>query len=246
MSAAPQRSKAAPGFTYDRKSRRYRGPNGRFVSESRILEIVENEITARAERMQSAGRALSEGRITLERFGEMLRAEIRTGHLAGGVIGRGGFAQMAPRDNLWIGRRIQFDLQKANAFLRDIAKGKYGREGALLDGRFLNRLDQYAQSGYATQVEMTVRVAEGAGAKLVMRILKPGDNCKTGKSRIGCVEAARRGPVPIGSARDVPHGQCTCLRRCRCRRVTDLDVARIPKRYRGRMVRAIEKLGRAV
>jgi hypothetical protein len=238
MSATPKRSKAAPGFSYDRKSRRYRGPNGRFVPESRILEIVENEITARAERMQSAGRALSEGRITLERFGEMLRAEIRTGHLAGGVMGRGGFAQMSRADNLWIGRRIQFDLQKANGFLRDIAKGKYGRDGALLDGRFFNRLGMYAESPFSTMAEMRVRVAEGAGAKLVMRVRKPGDSCRT-KARPGCVEEAARGAVPIG--KHVPIGSCTCLKRCRCRMFTDLDVARIPKKARGKMERAMRR-----
>jgi hypothetical protein len=208
--AAPIRKLA--GLRWDAATRRYRRPNGRFLSEADTLRVLEAEIVAAKARFRAVGGNLTAGRISLAEFQIQVEGLSKRINLIGAAVEKGGFAQLSKSDLGWIGSRVRTSLGFVRNMAREIESGKQR-----LDGTLLARLDQYASEGRAAERAMSVRVARQDGSTHKRRVLGAADHCRTSTTRMGCIEAARKGYVPIDS-QDVPEiGAATCLRSCRCR-----------------------------
>jgi hypothetical protein len=77
-----------------------------------------------------------------------------------------------------------------------------------LDGRFVNRAQQYAQAGRTTYENFQRRAMEARGHDEERSVRNAGDSCA------GCLAAEARGWQPVGSL-PLP-GERNCLRNCKC------------------------------
>lgn len=236
---ALRRSLVAPGTRWNEAARRYISPDGRFLSDARLFETIEREVARIEQRAVTLAERYRAGALTRPEFQEQAERLIRRANQAGAALGRGGFAQMSRADKDWTRARTREQL----GFFREMLAGIARTKPEALDGRFTNSIRQYARASRSTEREMVARIAQQHGAVLYVRVLGAADHCRSKGARLGCIEAARRGPVP--RERRIPHGGCTCRNNCRCTELTNLDLARMDKDTRARMERAMGRRERA-
>jgi hypothetical protein len=198
------------GLRWDAATRRYRRPNGRFLSRDEVLRRLEGEIRAARERFRALGDELRAGRVSLAEFQIRLEGMSKRAILVGAAVERGGFGELSRSDLGWIGQRVRTTLGHVRSLALEIEHG-----GQPLDGRLLARLEQYAQEHRAAERAMQVRIARADGHTERRRVLGAADHCHRTK-RPGCVEQARLGWKAIDDPALVEIGACTCLRNCRC------------------------------
>lgn len=181
---------------------RYIGADGRFVSFEAIRQYLDDTLDTSERKIMSLGRQLQAGQITVEAWQVGMRDVLKDIHLASSALAKGGWAQMSQADYGRVGFRLREQYERLRKFAQQI------EEGYVLDGRFLNRMKLYAQSGRQTY-HMVMR-AEAAlrGATEERSILAKSDHCSE------CVSEAARGWVPIGDL--ILIGARICSSNCRC------------------------------
>lgn len=202
-------------WTYDPKTRRYRAPvavrlpgappikAGALVTPAEVRAVVDTVIDGAEGEMVKAAETLQSRRVSLAKWYEQMEDMIASRHVAAGALARGGLGQLSDADRLWIRDRIVEQYEFLDRFAEDIRTGKQP-----LDGRYVARVRQYAQSARGTYEAMRGRVAGLAGLDEERNVLAPGDYCA------GCLGENKRGWVPIGSL--VPVGRRLCRSNCRC------------------------------
>lgn len=181
---------------------RYIAPNGRFVSFQQIRDWLDATLDQSEKRVLSLGGQLRSGAITVQEWQVGMRDAIKDIHLASSALAKGGWAQMTQADYGRVGYRLREQYERLQKFADQIEKGLF------LDGRFMNRIRLYAQSGRTTyhmvqRAEMAIR-----GMTEERSVLAVADHCRE------CVSEANRGWVPIGDL--VLIGQRECSTNCRC------------------------------
>jgi hypothetical protein len=189
-------------YTYDIKAGRYRGQDGRFVSFVAVRNALDASLDGSEKALLAASESLQLGQITLGEWQQTMARATKDIHLASTSLAKGGWSQMASADYGRVGGRIAKQYRFLQKFAQEI------EDGYVLDGRFLNRVKLYAQSGrlayHATQrAEMALR-----GKELERSRLAPADHCKE------CVEEHDKNWQPIGSVKLI--GTRQCLGNCRC------------------------------
>jgi hypothetical protein len=190
------------GYRWNEAAGRFIDLRGRFVSPSTVRSALDESIRVSQRRIKDLAQSLREGRINLPQWQINMASELKAGHLAGAATGRGGLAQLTQSDLGRAGQLLKKQYEKLNAFALQIERGYP------LDGRFLRRVDLYAESPRATyHVFHSLEMAQH-GFEYEENVLGSGDSCD------GCLGETARGRVPIGELE--PIGSRTCLTRCKC------------------------------
>jgi hypothetical protein len=189
-------------YTYDRHAARYRGADGRYVSRVAVRAEIDRELTAIGRDMGTLANQLRARTIDLETWTLRMREAVKNLQLTSTAAAKGGWAQMDPAAYGRAGQRIREQYGYLERFATEI------RDGAPLDGRFLQRVQLYAENGrvvfMATErAEMTLR-----GYTEARSVLRPAEHCQQ------CADEAAAGWRPAGEV--TPIGSRTCLSRCKC------------------------------
>lgn len=189
-------------YDWNEATGRYRDRRtGRFVTN--VRGALDDGIDASADAMRQASQQLREGTISLETWRSVMQAEIKETHLASAALAKGGYAQMTQADFGRVGGIVAREYRYLERFARQIGTGEKP-----LDGRFLQRAEQYVKAGRETYERTRQQEAAKRGFDEERSILNPADHCEE------CIEEAERGFVPLGEI--IPIGQRTCRKNCRC------------------------------
>lgn len=118
-------------YTYDPKSRRFRAPNGRYVSATEILNIRDTLIAIRVERTTALVNMLYDGVITPNAFVVAMRQEIKNVTIMEYMLGRGGANALTSADYGRIGNLVKSQYRYLNNFTQQIMDGTVSRERAI-------------------------------------------------------------------------------------------------------------------
>lgn len=192
-------------WRYDPISGRYRGSNGRFLSQSAVEALVDGRINKLGTLLRRLTSMLDSGDITLDQWQRSVREALKLAHTQAAIIGNGGRDTMQASDWGRIGQRLRAEYRYLEGFARDLLAGSISAPMALA------RVGMYAQAVRGSYWEGSTIRQEKQGYSLMRRILDP-----QAKHCDDCLRYAGRGTVPIGSL-PMPGQRCACMSNCKCR-----------------------------
>ena len=192
-------------WRYDPVSGRYRGSNGRFLSQSAVEALVDGRINKLGTLLRRLTNMLDDGSISLVQWQESVREALKLAHTQAAIIGNGGRDTMQASDWGRIGQRLRAEYRYLESFARDLLAGSISAPMALA------RIGMYAQAVRGSYWEGTTIRQEKQGYSLMRRILDP-----QAKHCDDCLRYASRGAVSIGSL-PMPGQRCACMSNCKCR-----------------------------
>lgn len=193
-----------PTYRFNEAANRYIAPNGRFVSSGTIRNELDRVLDASTENMAKLSQGLREGRISLGEWQTSMMQEVKTVHIVGAAMERGGFFNMTQADFGRVGQIVRREYGFLRDFANDIASGKQK-----LDGILVNRARLYGQAGRDTYQTFARNKAANSGFDRVMSIRHAKDSCSE------CVYFDRR-EYPIDSKAYKPPGRRICRSNCHC------------------------------
>lgn len=198
-----------PPFRYDPVRDRYRDARGRYLSRVDVRRALDTAFEGSQDVAGALAVSLREGRIGLREWQTGMIGVIKRTHLQAAAAAKGGWSQLSPADFGRVGAAIKEQYRYLRAFAAQM------EAGSPADGRFEVRSRMYGHAArrhfHAVQREqMRVR---GFDEERNVRTAR--ESCAGASAgRIGCVDASRRGWVPIG---DLPAvGARICLTQCLC------------------------------
>ena len=117
-------------YTYDPKSRRFRGPDGRYIAASEIIGIRDEIIVAKKQRTATLVNSLYAGTLTPAAFVLAMRTEIQRTVLMEYMLGRGGANALTQDDYGRIGGILKPQYQYLNTFTTQIMNGDVTKDQA--------------------------------------------------------------------------------------------------------------------
>lgn len=191
-------------WSFDPRTGRYRGKNGRFLSRDGVMRII----TTRIEALQVEARELSErligDEITLGQWQREFADLIKLINVQSFILGAGGTDRLVPADYLEVGRLLKEEYGYLYEFGRQLARGEVSL------AQFQARVDMYIRKGRGSYwLGMNLSMKK-AGFKFMQRFLSPmAEHCPE------CPEYAAKGKVEIGKL-PLPTQKCTCRSNCQC------------------------------
>jgi len=192
-------------WSYDPRSGRYRGSNGRFLSQSAVEALVDGRINKLGTLLRRLTNMLNDGSISLVQWQESVREALKLAHVQAAIIGNGGRDAMQASDWGRIGYRLRAEYRYLESFARDLLAGSISAPMALA------RIGMYAQAVRGSYWEGATIRQEKQGYSLMRRILDP-----QAKHCDDCLRYAAQGLVSIGSL-PMPGQRCACMSNCKCR-----------------------------
>jgi len=110
-------------YQWDRKSRRFRDPSGKYVSQTRIKSIKNKIVDAEKKNAATLASRAVDGSMSPELFVRTMRALLRQTTLMEYMLGRGGLNAMTNSDNGRVGSMLRRQYQYLNRFAADIEAG---------------------------------------------------------------------------------------------------------------------------
>lgn len=179
---------------------------GRFVSRQVIRDQLENVIDASSQVMRALSQQLREGDISLAEWQTQMMQQIKTTHLAGGAMQRGGWQQMTQADFGRVGQIVRREYDFLRTFAEQIASGEQK-----LDGTLARRAGLYGQQGRPTYLTFWDSTAAQRGFDEERSILQPAEHCKE------CVSEDAKDFRKIGQKNGmIPIGQRICRSNDKC------------------------------
>lgn len=192
-------------WSYDPRTGRYRGANGRFLSQSAIEALVDGRANKLGTVLRSVTKRLSDGAITLDQWQQSVRELLKLAHVQAAIIGHGGRDSMTAADWGRIGQGLREEYRYLEGFARDLLDGRVSPAMAAA------RIGLYASAIRKTYWQGAELRQQKQGYSMMRRILDPqAAHCDD------CISYARRGLVPIGSL-PMPGRRCACRSNCKCR-----------------------------
>ena len=191
-------------WSYDPISGRYRGENGRFLSQKAIEALIDGRIGKLERQLKDFTQRLIDGSITVDQWQGSVREALKPAHIQATMVGAGGKAALSQADYGRIGQRLRSEyayLQKfASSLLADRLSGPLA----------LARITLYAESVRSSWWEgLSIRRGR-EGYSLMRRVLdSQAQHCQD------CLVYSSRGMVPIGAV-PLPGQRCACRARCKC------------------------------
>jgi hypothetical protein len=191
-------------YRWSESEGRYRDARGRYVADSTVRRVVDQVADEASARLARAAQRLLDGEISLASFQLELMQTAKAAMLAGGILARGGAAQMRPADYLAAAREIKRQYQYAREFADQVADGRQP-----LNGTIVSRARQYGQAARGHYAREWGRGQQQRGYQSVRNVLAPAEHCQQ------CRSLAARGWMPLDEM--VPIGERTCRGNDRCR-----------------------------
>ena len=189
---------------------RYIDRNGRIVKAKVVTGQLEKVIAGTQQEMLDISQDLVEDKIGIQGWYDGMRRRMKLIHHAAASIAKGGWAQMTKSDLGFLGSVTKSEYKFLGNFATQIISGKQP-----LNGRFFQRVKQYATAARSTNQEVTRREVKSGGATHEQRVLGIADHCTTDKNGLlGCVELADLDWQLIGTLPRI--GGTPCRNNCRC------------------------------
>ncbi len=131
---------------------------------------------------------------------------VKDTHLSSAIAAKGGTSQMDFASYGRVGQIIRTEYDYLRSLANGIADGSIA-----LDGRVLQRAEQYARAGRQTYAQFEQIREVTTGREWVQNIRTDGDSCD------GCIEAEALGVVRVDSGLMSFPGERTCRSNCLCR-----------------------------
>lgn len=194
----------ASRYEYSESLGRYRDTRtGRFVPQARITSLLNRQTTITQREMNAVSQQLMEGKIDLNDWRMEMREHLRTIHSAQAAAANGGFDRMTQADWGRVGGKLRYQYERLDLMASQI---QYGAQP--LDGRMMQRVRMYAQSGHATYEETRRDAERERGMSLERRVLGAAEHCDD------CVEYSAEGWQPLGTLPRI--GDSVCMTNCKC------------------------------
>lgn len=192
-------------WSYDPISGRYRGKNGRFLSQAAVEALVDGRIKKLDSQLKDFTKRLVNGDITIDQWQGSVREALKPAHIQAAMVGVGGKQALSQSDYGRIGQRLRSEYAYLQNFASDLLGGRISAPMALA------RIGLYAESVRGSYWEGTTIRREKEGYSLMRRILDAqAVHCQD------CIGYAARGIVPLGAV-PMPGQRCACRSRCKCR-----------------------------
>lgn len=193
-----------PQYRWNTKAAQYADQvTGRFVSRQLIRDQLENVVDASSNVMRALSQQLRDGDISLADWQIQMMSQIKTTHLAGAAMQRGGWQQMTQADFGRVGRIVRTEYDFLRKFANQVASGKQK-----LDGSFTRRAALYGQQGRPTYVTFWDSTASQRGFDEERSILQPAEHCSE------CISEAAKDFQPLGQM--IPIGRRICRANDKC------------------------------
>ncbi len=176
---------------------------GRFVSRQVIRDQLDNVIDASSQVMRAISQQLRDGDISLAEWQTQMMQQIKTTHLAGGAMQRGGWQQMTQADFGRVGQIVRREYDFLRTFAEQIASGQQK-----LDGTLARRAALYGQQGRPTYLTFWDSTAAQRGFDEERSILQPAEHCTE------CISEDAKDFQPLGQM--IPIGQRICRSSDKC------------------------------
>lgn len=198
-------------IVYDRRVKRFRYTEGKFVPDSVVKYKMEKFLASKQKELVEYSRQLylDTGNLTLQR---QVAQTLKDIHIVGGALGAGGPQKLYANDYLAIARNLknQYGLTDNHPqpyglkFLyQDIQSGYTGAN------RLTERLIMYSKSYKTSLFTVEREKASQKGELFARRILGFGENCKD------CADYSGWGWVGIDDV-ILPTQKCRCYTNCNC------------------------------
>jgi hypothetical protein len=198
----PSYKDARSRYKWNDTAGRYRGPDGRFISFSRVRFVLDDVIDGNERDMVNLAMSLREGRITVTEFQRQMRGYLKDIHVSSGALAKGGWAQLSHADLGRIGVRVKEQYKYLDNFAGELARAD------VFDGNLVRRTRLYAQSGRITYHRIQREEMRKRGYTEEKNVLAQVEHCKE------CVAEAKRGWVPIGTLSLIGTRICKSNDRC--------------------------------
>jgi hypothetical protein len=175
------------------------------VARADIRVALDYALDRAQQRLLVLGEQLRAGEITLTRWRDLTMARLKEIHLYSASAARGGWDRMSPADYGRVGARLRDQYRFLNRFADQIASGVQP-----LDGRFVNRVKLYAQSGRPTYHRMDFEVQRDLGMGERLNVLHPAEHCGD------CLAMTALGWVALDDTRYIPIGDRECVSNDHC------------------------------
>lgn len=193
-----------PQYLWNERAAQYTNrKTGRFVSRQVIRDQLDNVIDASSQVMRAVSQQLRDGDISLAEWQTQMMQQIKTTHLAGGAMQRGGWQQMTQADFGRVGQIVRREYDFLRTFAKQIASGEQK-----LDGTLARRAGLYGQQGRPTYLAFWDNTAAQRGFDEERSVLQPAEHCTE------CISEDAKGFQPIGQM--IPIGQRICRSNDRC------------------------------
>ena len=191
-------------WSYDPISGRYRGKNGRFLSQKAIEALIDGRINKLSAQLKDFTKRLIDGSITIDQWQGSVREALKPAHIQATMVGAGGKTALSQAEYGRIGQKLRGEY----AYLQKFAAGLLAN--SISAPMALARIELYAESVRNSFWEGTAIRQGRQGYSLMQRILdSQAAHCQD------CLDYSARGIVPIGSL-PMPGQRCACRARCRC------------------------------
>lgn len=184
----------------------YIDARGRFVSNAVIRDQLDKVLDGITAETRQLGERLLDGTVTVDEWYRQMTGYIKSTHLIGAAMERGGWANMTYADFGRVGRIVRDERAYLDNFKAQLEAGLF------MDGRALVRMQLYIQAGRGTFYEFADQTAALNQFTMERRILDP-----AARHCACCVDEANKGPQPLGTL--APIGGCSCGSNCRCSKV---------------------------
>lgn len=171
--AAPVYTPDRPGLIWNRRARKYRGSNGRFLSPIQIRNLIDNDIRATKEQMAALFARLQAGELELAEWRLMQARLIKHVHIANYALSKGGFHNLTSAD---LGR-IGAIVKKQYAYLNRFAVFMGQRPEVIGNRNTALRNLMYADAGRITYEAARHEQEVSAGARWARRIPHSSEAC---------------------------------------------------------------------
>ena len=192
------------GFVWERVTARYRDKaTGRFVSESRLLDLAESFTGFTQDNLARITDRMIAGKMSLSDWQKQFAQELKDSYVVNLQIGRGGRNVTTQADYGRIGQRLRSEYGYLNNFAREIASGELSPE------QIKARVNQYAAGTRKAYYDGRTAAAKDGGFTEERRVLNPAEHCSD------CLDYAGKGWQPIGTLPE-PGESSQCRNNCKC------------------------------
>jgi hypothetical protein len=207
------------GYEFSRSAARFRDTTtGRFVSRTRIMGVMEQQVNSAESRIADIVQGLHNRDIAPGYAQTLMRDELRRLNLQNAALGKGGFDRLTQSDFGRVGHQTRDTYARITRLVDDVQAGRASLAQALQRVR-----------GYVGEARQQFFIAEREALRQSgrnfeeRRVLGAAEHCKD------CLDYAARGWQPLGTL-PIPGNASVCGKACRCslvrREVTEEQPAR--------------------